>query len=91
MNNNNILSGIFITFPIMIYLALESLIIGLIISLIWRYLLYDLFQIKITFLQISGIYWIVKMLLFNVFNLVATLMQSSSIFQQEKNNINEIS
>ena len=66
------LDNLLFLFPVMIYYAFEALIVGLFIVLIWKLLLSN-FLGNIGYLQIVGVYWIIKMLFLNVFNLITGL------------------
>lgn len=63
------LKDIYFIFPVMLYYALEALIVGLFITLLWYFVLERLFG-HLGYIQIVSIYWIIKMLMFNVFNLI---------------------
>lgn len=77
MNDNNIFKDILFIFPVMGYYALEALLVGIVISIIWKLFLSNFFG-NIGYLQIIAIYWIIKMLFFNVFNLIAGLSSAGS-------------
>ena len=68
----NVLADIAFIFPVMIYYVIESLIVSVFILLVWRLTLSN-FLGNIGYFQIAGAYWIIKMLLFNVFNLISGL------------------
>lgn len=57
-------------FPVMFYYLLESLILGVVIFLIWRFLLFQIFKFPITYFQWVGIIWIIKVLFFDIFKLI---------------------
>ena len=80
--NHNIFRDILFIFPIMGYYALEALLVGMVIALVWKAFLSNFFG-SIGYLQIIAIYWIIKMLLFNVFNLIAGLNSAGSNMQRE--------
>ena len=67
---NNKLNNILFIFPVMAYYALEAVIVGIFIMVVWKFCLSQFFG-NIGYLQIVGIYWIIKMLLFDVFKLIA--------------------
>ena len=67
-----ILSDIAFIFPVMLYYVVESLIVSIFIFFVWRLTLYNSLG-QIGYFQIAGGYWIIKMLLFNVFNLISGL------------------
>lgn len=66
------LKDILFIFPVMGYYALEALIVGLVITIVWKLFL-STYLGNLAYPQIVAIYWIVKMLFFNVFNLIAGL------------------
>ena len=66
----------------MLYYALEAIIVGVFIMLVWKLFLSQ-FLGNVGYLQIVSIYWIFKMLFFNVFNLIAGLSTAGSNMQQE--------
>jgi len=80
--NHNIFRDILFIFPVMGYYALEALLVGIVISIVWKLFLSNFFG-NIGYLQIVTIYWIIKMLLFNVFNLIAGLNSAGSNMQKE--------
>ena len=69
---NKYLDNLYYLLPIMFYYALEAVIVGLFIMIVWKAFLSN-FLGNVGYLQIVAIYWIVKMLLFNVFNLIGNL------------------
>lgn len=66
------LKNIMFIFPIMIYYLMEALIVALFITVVWNTLLNNIFD-RIGYFQWTGIYWIIKMLLFDIFKLVTNL------------------
>ena len=77
-----LLNNIAFIFPVMTYYALEALIVSIFISGIWKLLLSQhLFEIG--YLQIVGIYWIIKMLFFDVFKLISGLSSVSNNMGRE--------
>jgi len=66
------LDNLLFLFPIMAYYALEAFIVGLFITIAWQLVLANLWG-HLGYLPIVVIYWIFKMLFFNVFNLIAGL------------------
>jgi Zn-dependent protease len=81
----NIFKDILFIFPVMGYYALEAIIVGIFITIIWKLFL-SMFFCDVGYLQIIAIYWIVKMLLFNVFNLITGLASAGSNMQMEEQN-----
>jgi len=83
------LDNLLFLFPVMIYYAFEALIVGLFIVLIWKLLLSN-FLGNIGYLQIVAIYWIVKMLFFDVFKLLSGLHSfGSNILENQEDNENQ--
>ena len=88
-NLTKMLNNILFIFPIMGYYALEAIIVGVFIQILWRLVLSQ-FLGNIGYLQIVVIYWIVKMLLFDVFKLVVGFeslgrkMQENNEFEEEQ-------
>jgi uncharacterized membrane protein len=86
---NKMFNNILFIFPVMGYFALEAIVVGVIITLVWKLILSN-FLGNIQYLQIVAIYWIVKMLLFDVFKLVAAFeslgrkMQQNNEFEEEQ-------
>jgi len=60
-------------FPVMAYYAIESLIAALFITVLWRFVLYPITNIDITYLQCASIIWIIKIVFFDVFKLLTGL------------------
>jgi len=75
------LNNILFIFPIMGYYALEATVVGVVIILIWKLVLSS-YIFDISYLQIVVIYWIIKMLLFDVFKLMAGFEEIGSKMQQ---------
>lgn len=67
-----VLADIAFIFPVMLYYVIESLIVSVFIMLVWKLTLYNTLG-HLGYFQIAGGYWIIKMLLFNVFNLISGL------------------
>ena len=78
--------NILFIFPVMLYYVLEALIVGLFITIVWNVFLQNMLG-HINYLHVVAIYWIVKMLFFDVFKLVTGLNLGKAV--QEKNNENE--
>jgi hypothetical protein len=77
-----ILNDIAFVFPVMFYYALEALIVGVVISIVWKLFLSN-FLGNVGYLQIVAIYWIVKMLFFDVFKLIAGLASAGNNMRRE--------
>lgn len=89
MDNN--FKNILFLFPVMLYYFFESIVLGLFVSVLWRFFLSELFNLYITYFQWVIIIWIVKVILFDVFKLLAVFSNAAIglIQQEEKNNKNE--
>lgn len=72
MKKTTPLKDIAFIFPVMLYYVFEALIVGLFISILWKLFLYTYLG-HIGYLQIVVIYWIIKMLFFDVFKLITGL------------------
>lgn len=68
----NFLKNIAYIFPVMFYYLIESLIISLVISVVWKYLLFSIFNTTITYFQWVAIVWIIKVLFFDIFKLIGS-------------------
>lgn len=68
--------------PVMFYYAIEAFVVGMFITLIWRFTLSNIFG-YLEYFQIVGIYWIIKMLLFDVFKLIAGLGSMNNEIPQQ--------
>ena len=79
---NKKLNDIIFIFPIMGYYALEALIVGIFIMIVWKFCLSQFFG-DIGYLQIVGIYWIIKMLLFDVFKLISGFISLENGMESE--------
>jgi hypothetical protein len=66
----------------MAYYALEALIVGVFITLVWK-LLISQYLGNLGYFPIVGIYWIAKMILFDVFKLIAGLSSAGSNMERE--------
>ena len=69
-------------FPIMFYYAMEALIVSLFISAIWKLLFANAIG-DISYFQIAGGYWIVKMLFFDVFKLITGLSAANTNIRED--------
>jgi len=67
------LRNIWFLFPVMGYYLLESMILAIFVTLIWKFLFYPLTGIHISYLHWAGIIWIVKVIFFDVFKLISGL------------------
>jgi len=86
---DKIFNDILFVFPIMLYYALEALVVGIFITLVWKFILSRYFG-DMGYLQIVAIYWIVKMLFFDVFELLSGLHSfGSNILENQEDNENQ--
>ena len=81
---NKKLNDIIFIFPVMAYYALEAVIVGIFIMIVWKFCLSQFFG-NIGYLQIVGIYWIIKMLLFDVFKLISGFTSLGNNAEKEMN------
>ena len=77
----DLLENMLFVFPVMIYYVFEALIVGFFITFIWILLLKNSLG-TITYFQIVGVYWIIKMLFFDVFKLLAGFAGAFSVRPQ---------
>ena len=63
--------NLFYIIPVMVYYFFESLIAGLFINVIWKYFLSESFNIYVTYFQWVLVIWIIKVIFFDVFKLMA--------------------
>ena len=82
---DNKLKDILFVFPIMGYFALEAIIVGLFISIVWKLFLTQVIG-HLGYPQIASIYWIAKMLQFDVFKLVAGFQSLGDKMRKQENN-----
>jgi len=85
---DNKLKDILFVFPVMGYFALEALIVGLVISIVWKLFLSQVIG-SLGYPQIASIYWIAKMLQFDVFKLIAGFQSLGSRMEKEQENNDE--
>ena len=78
------LKNVVFIFPVMGYFLIESVIIALFVSVAWNFILKSLIPIDVTYVQWVVIIWIVKVICFDVFKLLAGL---SSIPEPKNENI----
>ena len=76
------LNNLLFVFPVMVYYALEALIVGIFITFVWKFLLSGYFG-NLGYFQIVGIYWIFKMLFFDVFKLITGLGAANTQIRQD--------
>lgn len=63
---------------------IEAFIVGIFINIIWKFILSNLFGV-LTYIQIVGIYWILKIILFDIIKLVTSLGTSEDIIIENSN------
>lgn len=56
--------------PIMLYYFVESAVISIFVTLVWRFFLEPMFNYHIGYFQWLAMIWIVKIVLFDVFKLL---------------------
>lgn len=78
------LESLYFIFPIMLYFIFEALIVGVFISVLWKFFLTNNFG-HLGYFQIVVIYWIIKMLFFDVFKLIAGLTTMGKNLQNKLN------
>jgi len=84
----SILANVMFIFPVMGYFLLEALIVGLVITLVWKLFLTN-YLFDINYPQVVVLYWIAKMLLFDVFKLITGLSQSPPVEDRDENVLTE--
>lgn len=84
MKKEYLINIIIIIFPIMFYYMIEAFIVGIFINIIWKFILSNLFGV-LTYIQIVGIYWILKIILFDIIKLVTSLGTSEDIIIENSN------
>lgn len=83
------IKNLFLLFPVMLYYFVEALFVGIFISLVWNVFLYDLFGVHITYFQWVAIIWIIKVLIFDIFKLLASFANLGNFMKNNSdNNIN---
>lgn len=75
-------NDIVFVFPVMIYYLFESAIVSVFILLMWRLFLTN-FIGTIGYFQIFAVYWIFKMLFFDVFKLITGLNSANINIRRE--------
>jgi len=82
MYKKPVLNDILFIFPVMGYFAIEAIIVGVFITILWKLFL-SMHLGHLGYLPIVVIYWIIKMLLFDVFKIIAGFSNSGTQIQQE--------
>ncbi len=72
LTTNNLKNMLYI-FPVMFYYLLESMLIAAPVFIAWRFVLLRTFEVYISYFQWVAIIWIIKVVLFDVFKLFASL------------------
>jgi hypothetical protein len=72
--------------PIMIYYFFESIFAALFVNVVYKYTLFTLTDVYITYFQWVAIIWIIKVVFFDVFKLISGL---SNIPPQKQENDND--
>ena len=67
------LENLMFIFPIMLYYLLESLIVGGFIYTAMKFILFKTLNIDFNYIEVVTMYWILKMVLFNVFHLAGII------------------
>lgn len=81
--------NILFVFPVMLYYLLEAAIVAVFITIMTKLFLSNMVG-SVSYLEWLAIYWIVKMLFFDVFKLVTGLNLGKNIREQEFDNKEEI-
>jgi hypothetical protein len=69
--NLDTLKNILYIFPIMGYYLLESMLIAIPVYFVWRLILSPTFDIYFSYLQWIAMIWIIKIIFFDIFKLIA--------------------
>lgn len=77
--------NIFFIFPVMGYFLLESVIIAIFVSFVWKLVLYPVTNIPIGYLEWAAIIWIIKVIFFDVFKLISGLTAMNNQQQNSQN------
>lgn len=80
----NLLSVLFIIFPLMFYYTFESAFIALFINPIWNFVLEPKFNLGLSYIHWFVGIWIIRMIFLDVFKTVATI--NRMIIKEENNN-----
>ena len=73
------LKNLFYLIPIYFYYLLESLFIGLILNLIWKFGFQERINFKLEYIDIVLIVWVIKILLFDVFKITTNFNEINKI------------
>lgn len=68
------IKNLFYILPVMLYYFAESAVISIFVTLVWRFFLEPIFNIHIGYFQWLGMIWIVKIIFFDVFKLLNSVM-----------------
>ena len=78
----SLFSNLMFIFPVMFYYALEALVVSIFITGIWALTLRSSLG-HIGYFQVVGVYWIFKMLMFDVFKLITGLSNANTNIRQD--------
>jgi len=81
-NKPTLLHNLMFIFPVMFYYALEALVVSIFITGIWALTLKSSLG-HIGYFQVVGVYWIVKMLFFDVFKLITGLSNANTNIRRD--------
>lgn len=84
MNILESIKNLILLFPLLIYYFIEALFLGLFVQFVWKVFLSELFNLYIGYFQWVCIIWIIKVIFFDVFKIIASF---SNITTLMKNNI----
>lgn len=75
---NTDLKYLLFLFPVMLYYFVESALAGIFVYLAWKFVLQPTFNIEITYFQWVIIIWIIKVIFFDIFKLLASFMNTNN-------------
>jgi len=78
------LRNILFIFPVMGYFLLEAVVLAIFVNFVWRFVLEPWCGVAINYLQWIAIIWIIKVLFFNVFNLLSGIGAPPPEYYDEK-------
>jgi hypothetical protein len=73
-------------FQVMFYYLMESAIISIFTTIIWKYFILSIIHVDITYIQWVAIIWIIKVVFFDVFKLISgltTMKNSQETIKEE--------
>ncbi len=90
MNILDTVKNLILLFPLLIYYFIEALFLGLFIQVIWRFFLSELFNLYIGYFQWVCIIWIVKVIFFDIFKIIASFNNITTIMKSNgETNLNQ--